>query len=589
MRVSRLFGETLREAPVDADVPSHQLLLRAGYVRQLAAGIFSYLPLAWRSLRKIEAIIREEIDAIGGQELSMPVVHPAELWQQTGRWQAIDETMARFQDRRGRDMLLAMTHEEVVADLARSELHSYRQLPQLIYQIQTKFRDEPRSRGGLIRTREFTMKDSYSLDRDEAGLQRQYVAHYNAYHRIFSRVSLPVMAVGSDTGMMGGKLAHEFMYLTPIGEDTLVQCAQCGYAANQEVARFRKQPFDGGTAASLERVHTPGAATIADLVALLGIDARQTSKAVFLVGDYGDQQIKLIIAIVRGDMEVNQTQVLNLSGARSLRVAQEEEIIAAGAVPGFGSPIGIDRVNALVIVDDLLVQSTNLVAGANEPDYHLRNVNIGRDYEPDVVGNIAQAMAGAACVQCGNPLHLSRGVEVGNIFQLGSRYSQAIGALYTDENGAAHPIIMGSYGIGVGRLLACIAEHHRDEAGLALPLSIAPYYVALVSIARSDDTHSRAEQLYRDLQHAGIDVLYDDRDARPGVKFADADLRGLPLRITIGDRSLAHGAVELKRRRQKESTLVPIDEAIAATQAELHAIAGEESDLLQSVPVWQEG
>lgn len=588
MRVSRLFGETLRDAPADVDVVSHQLLLRAGYVRQLAAGIFSYLPLAQRALGKIQTIIRQEMDVIGGQELTMPVVHPAELWQQTGRWDAIDETMARFQDRRGRDMVLAMTHEEVVAELARSEINSYRQLPQLVYQIQTKFRDEPRPRGGLIRTREFTMKDSYSLDRDEAGLQQQYSAHYNAYHRIFARSGLPAIAVGSDVGMMGGKVAHEFMYLAPIGEDTLVLCTNCDYAANQEVARFVKEPFDGGAPQPIERVHTPNAATIADLAAFLGVDPRQTAKIVFFTGEYAGQPPKLIVAVVRGDMEVNAAAILNLSGARALRSALAEEITAAGAVPGFASPIGIDRTTTLVIVDDLVAQSSNLVAGANAMDYHLRNTNVGRDYEGDVVGPIAQAYEGAACVVCGGTLRLQRGVEIGNIFQLGTRYTTALGASYTDENGVPQPIVMGSYGIGVGRLLACVAEQHRDERGLILPLAVAPYQVALVALARKPATLERAEQLYQDLQNAGVEVLFDDREASAGIKFADADLQGLPLRITIGDRSLANGNIEIKRRTSSEATLVPVADAVGATLAAIEAIKTEEHAALLNAQTWQD-
>ncbi len=587
MRVSKLFGETLRDAPADVDVVSHQLLLRAGYVRQLAAGIFSYLPLAQHALRKIETIIRQEMDAIGAQELTMPIVHPAELWQQTGRWDAIDETMARFRDRRDRDMVLAMTHEEVVAELARSEINSYRQLPQLVYQIQTKFRDEPRPRGGLIRTREFTMKDSYSLDRDEAGLQQQYTAHYNAYHRIFARAGLPTIAVGSDVGMMGGKVAHEFMYLAPIGEDTLVLCSNCDYAANQEVARFAKEPLGGGAPQPVERVHTPNAATIAELATFLRIDPRQTAKIVFFTAEHADQLPKLIVAVVRGDMEVNAAAVLNLSGAWALRSALAEEIVAAGAVPGFASPIGIDRGKALVIVDDLVAQSSNLVAGANEADYHLLNTNVGRDYQPDVVGAIAQAYEGAVCVVCGSALHLQRGVEVGNIFQLGTRYTTALGASYTDEQGVPQPIVMGSYGIGVGRLLACVAEQHHDERGLMLPLAIAPYQVALVALARKPATQECADQLYHDLQNAGVDVLYDDREASAGIKFADTDLQGLPLRITIGDRSLANGNIEIKRRRANEATLVPVADAVGATLAAIALIKTEEGAALANAQSWQ--
>jgi prolyl-tRNA synthetase len=587
MRVSVLFGETLREAPADADLASHRLLLRAGYVRQLAAGIFSYLPLAQRSLKKIEQILREEMDRIGGQELSLPVVHPAELWQQTGRWTAIGQEMVRFKDRRDHDMLLAMTHEEVVAALAASEIRSYRQLPQLVYQIQTKFRDEARPRGGLIRVREFVMKDSYSLDRDEAGLRRQYAAHYHAYFRIGARAALPLIAVGSDVGMMGGKVAHEFMYLTPVGEDTLVRCPGCGYSANHEVARFVKEPFDGGAPRPVEKVATPGKQTIEDLAAFLGVDPRQTLKVVFFVANYGsDKPAKLVVAAVRGDMEVNQTQVTNLARANTTRPARPEEVAAAGLVPGYGSPVGLAPGKAVVVVDDLVAGATNLVAGANEADHHLRNVCPDRDFKPDVVGHIALAREGAPCANCGKPLNLARGVEVGNIFQLGTRYTVPLDALFNDEDGQRKPIVMGSYGIGVGRLLACVAEEHRDEYGLALPVSVAPYQVNLVSLARKEETRTAAERLYADLQAAGVEVLYDDRDTTPGVKFAEADLRGMPLRLTVSDRSLTKGGVELKRRRVKEFTLVPLAEAVAATRREIQAQHDEIAAGVAKAPVW---
>ena len=575
MRVSQLFGETLRETPADVDVASHQLLLRAGYVRPLAAGIFSYLPLAQRMLGKIARIIREEIDAIGGQEIAMPVVHPAELWQETGRWQAIDAALARFKDRSGRDMVLAMTHEEVVTDLVRKEIRSYRQLPRLLYQIQTKFRDEPRPRGGLIRVREFTMKDSYSFDCDLDGLHRQYAAHQAAYLRIYARAGLPVISVNSDTGMMGGKVAHEFMYLTPIGEDTLVLCDRCGYAANREVARFVKEPH-AGMAAPLEKLATPGTTTIATLAEFLGVPESETAKVVFLIGDYGPgAPAQLIVAVVRGDMEANEIAILNLSGANALRPASAEEIAAAGAVPGYASPIGIRRENVKVIVDDLVAATPNLVAGANEAGYHFRNACYGRDYVADVVGHIAAAFARAGCIVCGGPLRLARGVEVGNIFQLGTRYSAALGATYLDERGDAHPIIMGSYGIGLGRMLACIAEEHRDADGLALPIAVAPYQVTLVALARSAATRQAADALYDELRAAGVEVLYDDRDARPGVKFADADLRGMPLRLTISDRTLEQGGVELKRRTDKELHLIPRTEAVAEVRAAIAALFDE--------------
>ena len=588
MRVSRLFGTTLREVPSDVDIVSHQLLLRAGYVRQLAAGIFSYLPLAQRSLQKIERILRQEMNAIGGQEINMPVVHPAELWQKTGRWYEIDDTMARFVDRRGRDMLLAMTHEEVVADLAASDVHSYRQLPMLVYQIQTKFRDELRARGGLIRVREFVMKDSYSLDADFDGLVRQYIAHYNAYLRIGARAGLKLTAVESDVGMMGGKAAHEFMYVTPIGEDTLALCPDCDYAANLDVADFVKESEESGPAKSIDKVHTPGTKTIEELAAYLDIPARRTGKVVFLVGSFGpDQPTKVILAIVRGDMEANQVRIANLTSALALRPAHPEEIEEIGAVAGFASPIGVDRSKVVVIVDDLVAGSANLVLGANQTDHHLLNTNCGRDYQPDIVGPIAGAFEGARCAQCGGgTLKLLRGVEVGNIFQLGTRYSEPMGATYTDEEGDEHPIVLGSYGIGVGRLLACVAEEYRDERGLALPITVAPYEVSLVSLARAEATARAAEELYQELQTARVEVLFDDREASAGVKLADADLRGMPIRMLVSERSLKQGSVEIKRRIGKEAELVPRGEAVVAARQEIGRLEAEIDALVEQIPVW---
>lgn len=575
MRMSQLFSQTLREAPADTDVVSHQLLLRAGFVRLLAAGIFSYLPLAWRSMSKIENIIRQEIDAIGGQEISMPVVHPAELWQESGRWYQIGSELGRLQDRGGRDMALAMTHEEVVGDLVRKEIRSYRQLPALIYQIQTKFRDEPRPRAGLIRVREFTMKDSYSLDADWEGLDKQYRAHYSAYFRIYSRCGLPVIAVKSDTGMMGGKLAHEFMYLTPIGEDTLLVCDNCGYSANREVARFRKPQNPPEELLPVEKVETPNATTIEALAKFLNIPASKTAKAVFMVATIpeGEGEIsRFILAIVRGDMEVNEIKLGNAVKAKALRPALEEEILAVGAVPGYGSAIGVK--NALVVIDDMVASSPNLVAGANEAGYHLLNVNHGRDFQADVIADMVSAREGDACPDCGLPLKTVRGVEVGNIFKLGTRYSDALGCTFQDKDGQSKPVIMGSYGIGVGRLLACVAEQHNDEKGLIWPISVAPYHVHLVLL--TDPTaEEAAESIYDGLKREGIEVLYDDRDERAGVKFNDADLIGIPLRLTVSKKSLEKGGIEMKRRDAGEVEIVPLDEVVYRVQAELDTLWAE--------------
>ncbi|MBZ0293277.1 MAG: proline--tRNA ligase [Anaerolineae bacterium] len=565
--MSNLFSQTLRDVPSEAEIASHRLLLRAGFIRQLAAGIFSYLPLAQRSLRKIEAILREEMDAIGGQEIIMPVVHPADIWKESNRWYEVGDEMGRFTDKAGRDMVLAMTHEEVVMDLVRREVQSYRQLPKLVYQIQTKWRDDPRPRAGLIRGREFTMKDSYSLDVDWEGLEAQYQAHYQAYFNIFNRCGLPTIAVNADTGMMGGKLSHEYMYLTPIGEDTLLLCDGCGYAANRQIARFAKPAPAEEAPTALTRVATPETTTIDALAELLHISAANTAKAVFMVATVLEGQTRVerfVFAVVRGDMELNETKLANAVEAKALRPAREDEIRAIGAVPGYGSPIGVK--DCIIIVDDLIPQSANLVAGANEEGYHLINVNYGRDYTAQIVADIVTAQPGDACPECGSALRTVRGVEVGNIFQLGTHFSENMGGTFLDAEGRAQPVIMGSYGIGVTRLLACVAEEHHDENGLMWPVTVAPFQVHLVTLP---NTEAEANALYEELTAAGIEVLFDDRDERAGVKFKDADLIGLPLRLTVSTRALEQGGIEAKRRDQDERTIIPRDDALAYVQREL--------------------
>lgn len=563
MKMSHLFGSTLRQAPAEAETASHQLLLRAGFIRQLGAGIYSLMPLGKRSIDKIENIMRAEMNAIGGQEIFMPVVHPADIWQETGRWYQIGDEMSRFKDRKAHDMVLAMTHEEVVTDLARRDVQSYKQLPMLVYHIQTKWRDDPRPRAGLIRVREFTMKDSYSLDLDEAGLDVQYKAHYQAYFNIFHRAGLPVISVGADVGMMGGSLAHEYMYLTPVGEDTLVLCDNCHYRANRQIAVFKKEKPAAEAAAALEKLATPGVSTIESLADFVKLPKAKTAKAVFMTatfkGDEGENQ-KLVFAVVRGDMEVNETKLANAIKAAELRPAHEEEIRAIGAVAGYASPIGLK--GALVVVDDLVPDSPNLVAGANEEGFHYLNTNYGRDYTADIVADIAVADDGHACPRCGSPLRTSRGVEVGNIFKLGTRYTAALGANYLDENGKEQPIVMGSYGIGSGRMLACAAEEHHDDKGLIWPITIAPFEVHLVALRGGE---AQAAQLYEDLQMAGLDVLFDDREETPGVKFNDADLIGLPIRLTVSERSLKEGGVELKLRHEADRRIVAQSAAVQET------------------------
>lgn len=569
MRLSRLFSQTVRENPADAEVASHQLLVRAGFIRQLGAGIFTYLPLAYRVINRMMDIMREEMNAIGGQEILMPVVQPAEIWKETGRFYQIGSEMGRFKDKNGHDMVLAMTHEEVVSDLVRGIIRSYRQLPALIYHLQTKWRDDPRPRAGLIRVREFIMLDSYSLDADWDGLDRQYREHYDAYFRIFKRCGLTAVAVRSDTGMMGGKEAHEYMYLTPIGEDSLLFCDDCGYSANRQVAVSRKPQPEAGSLLPLEKVPTPGASSIEELAAFLHIPTARTAKAVFFSGHFKDEKgerDELIFTVVRGDMEVNETKVANLVKTSELRPATDEEIRASGATPGYASPVGLGGV--LIVVDDLVAHSTNLVAGANQAGFHLLNVNFGRDYNASLVADITAVRDGDPCPECGKPMRLARGVEVGNIFKLGTRYSDALHCTYLDESGGSRPVIMGSYGIGVGRLLACVAEEHHDERGFVWPASIAPYPVHLVVLAgREVDTSMLAASVEAGLVAAGLEPLVDDRQESAGVKFNDADLIGLPVRITVSERAFRQGGVELKLRTAAESRIIPLDRVVTEVRS----------------------
>jgi prolyl-tRNA synthetase len=562
MRLSELFFTTLRDDPSDAEMPSHRLLLRAGYVRQLGSGLYSLLPLGYRVNKRVEQVIREEIDRIGGQEMEMPVVHPADVWRRSGRYDSVGPEMARFKDRGERDMVIAMTHEEVVAGLLADIVRSYRQLPVILYHFQTKFRDEPRSRGGLIRVREFVMKDSYSCDRDEEGLDRAYWLHHAAYTRIFERLGLKAIPVSSDVGMMGGSLAHEFMVLNPAGEDVLVLCETCDYAANRQVAVVPKPTPPAEDPAPIEEVATPGTTTIATLAEFLGIGEERTAKAAFFVTGDG----RLVTAIVRGDYEVNETKLANaVKAVGGMRPATVEEIRAAGMEPGYGSPIGAKE--TVVVVDDLVARSPNLVAGANREGFHYRNVNVGRDFQPDITADIANAREGDPCPNCDGRLILRNGIEVGNIFKLGTKYTDAYGAAYLGEDGQEHPIVMGSYGIGVGRNVACIVEAHHDEKGIAWPAEVAPYAAHLVEIgaAREPGVTEVAERLHTIAAEAGVEreILWDDRDESPGVKFTDAELLGMPWILTVSPRSLAAGGVEVTERATGERSTQQIEEVEA--------------------------
>jgi prolyl-tRNA synthetase len=557
MRMSELFFATLRDDPADAEMPSHRLLLRAGYLRQLGSGIYSLLPLGKRVSDRVEQVIREEIDAIGGQEMEMPVVHPAEVWKESGRYQKIGPELVRFKDRGERDMVLAMTHEEVVAILLRDIVQSYRQLPMIVYHFQTKFRDEPRARGGLIRVREFVMKDSYSCDLDAAGLDVSYDKHDAAYKRIFERLGLDAIRVRSDVGIMGGTAAHEFMVLNEFGEDTLVLCDNCDFSDNQQIANVGKPDPDPEDLLPMEDVETPGATTIDALADFLKIPKSKTAKAAFFVT--GDD--RFVAAIVRGDYDVNETKLVNALKARGgLRPATIEEIKARGMEAGYGSPIGAR--DAVVVVDDLVARSPNLVAGANRIGWHVKNVNVPRDYTPDHIAEITNAREGDPCPTCGSPVRLAQGIEVGNIFKLGTDFTDAFDSKYLGEDGERHPIVMGSYGIGLGRNVACIVEAHHDEKGIAWPDEVAPYPAHLVSIGANRDPSvlETAERLHALAAEAGRDILYDDRDESPGVKLTDAELLGMPWILTVSPRSLAAGGVEVTRRATGERRTASIEE-----------------------------
>ena len=557
MRISKLFGKTQREVPAEAETVSHRLLLKAGMIHQVAAGVYSYLPLAWRVLKKIENIIREEMNTAGGQELMLPVLQPLELWQETGRDLAFGKGLFTLSDRRDRKLALGPTHEEVITQLVSYNVKSYRDLPLLLYQIQTKFRDEPRPRAGLVRVREFTMKDLYSFDCDEEGLSRSYDKMLQAYQNIYTRCGLPTLLVEADSGAIGGKDSHEFMVITETGEDEIIYCQNCGYSANVEKAQSVKARLADEKPLPREEVDTPGITKIDEVSSFLKVPQSRILKEVFYVAD-----AELIFAVIRGDIEINEVKLKNSLHCFDLRLASEAEVKAAGIVAGSASPIGVTGIR--VIADDSITSGANFIAGANKPDTHFRNVNYPRDFKVDLVTDIARAKAGDGCPRCGRKLSFSRGIEVGHIFKLGTFLSQKLGASFVDANGVSQPMVMGCYGIGLGRLLAAAIEQNHDDKGIIWPMSITPYHIYLCPLYRENsEVATAAEKLYAKLEAEGLEVLFDDRPESPGVKFNDADLLGIPIRVTISPRTLETNSAEIKKRSEKKSELVPLERIVA--------------------------
>ncbi|MCL2707255.1 MAG: proline--tRNA ligase [Dehalococcoidia bacterium] len=563
MRISQLFGKRLREIPADADTESHRLLLRAGMICQLSAGIYSYMPLALRTLRKIENIVREEMNRTGAQEVLMPSLQPLELWQKSGRETAMGQTLFRLQDRKERDLVLGPTHEEVVTDMAGRNVQSYRDLPFTLYQIQTKMRDEPRPRGGLIRVREFTMKDAYSFHASEADLDSTYKQIVQAYRNIYRRCGLPAIMIEADSGAIGGKDSQEFMAITDIGEDEIIICDSCGAGANVEKACSIKLKAPCNPVQDMEEIATFEHKTIEQLTAFLKISSSQTLKAVFYHADE-----TMVFAVIRGDLDVNEVKLKKLLRAADLRLASDKEVKHAGIIAGTASPVGLRGIK--IIADESVLSGTNFVAGANKDGFHLKNVNYPRDFTADVVADIAKAKAGDNCTVCNGILRTIRGMEVGHVFKLGVSISDKLGANFVDEGGTPHPIIMGCYGIGIGRLMAAIIELNHDNKGIIWPMSVAPYQINLCPLYSDNaEVVKRADSLYQELINLGYEVLYDDRAESPGVKFNDADLLGIPLRITISPRSLEKGCMEVKLRSNPQADMIALDDVIAKIKASL--------------------
>ncbi|WP_371371222.1 proline--tRNA ligase [Sporomusa aerivorans] len=565
MRVSQLFAPTLRETPAEAEVISHQLMLRAGFIRKAAGGIYSYLPLAWRVLKKIETIVREEMDAKGGQELSMPIIQPAEMWQETGRWSVYGDEMFRLKDRHNRNFCLGPTHEEMITTIVRGDVRSYRQLPLMLYQIQNKYRDEIRPRFGLMRGREFIMKDLYSFDRDEAGLDESYNKMYDAYTRIFTRCGLTFRAVEADSGAIGGSGSHEFMVIADSGEAAIVYCGDCEYAANVEKAELHPITPDTEEALSLSEKETPGMKSIANVCQYLGINPEKTIKTLAYQTDTGS----LVLALVRGDHEVNEIKLLNKVGCLQLNMASEEAIATLiGSQAGYIGPVGLaDLKNVTIVADATVMKMHNAVCGANKPDLHYVNVNPDRDFKPAIIADIRLIQASDPCPRCGAPVKTARGIEAGQVFKLFTKYSTSLQATFIDDDGKEKPMVMGCYGVGVSRTMAAAIEQNYDQNGIIWPVPIAPYHAVVVPVSIKDQAQmALAEKIYQELNANGVEAVIDDRNERPGVKFKDADLIGYPLKVTVGPKAVNENLIEVKVRRTGETMYFGPDEYLAGIQ-----------------------
>ena len=562
MRMSRMLMPTLKEVPSDAEITSHQLMLRAGMIRKMASGIYNQLPMGIRVFRKVEDIIREEMNAKGAQEISCALLVPAELWQESGRWDVMGPEMFRLKDRNGRDYCLGTTHEETFTHIVRNEITSYKQLPLNLYQIETKFRDERRPRFGVMRTRNFTMKDAYSFDADQEGLDKSYDDMFDAYTRIFARCELDNSPVQADSGAMGGSASAEFMVKSEVGEDEIVFCSGCDYAANIEKATSVNHEASTEEMKEMGEIETPNVHTIEELQDFFKMDAGQFAKTLIYYADG-----KTVAVVVRGDRDVNETKVANaIGGAVEFELASEDTIKAVtGAEVGFAGPIGIKT--DYLFIDQEVVDQRNVIVGANKTGYHIQNANFGRDFEGQI-GDFRNVQEGDKCPKCGQPLEIMRGVEVGHIFKLGTKYSESMGATFLDQNGKSQPIIMGCYGIGVERTVAAVIEQHHDENGIIWPLAIAPYHVVVVPVNVKKEEHlENAEKIYKELEAAGVEVLLDDRNERAGFKFKDSDLLGIPMRITVG-KDIVDGKVEFKLRKEADKEIISVDEVLDRVKAE---------------------